>query len=139
MAIGRKDIIDMAAQAGFDDITPWLDAEKVDQGTIDAANRWIDKMISFAALAGFRVYEVEQEQCAAKVVAEGVAEYERGLKDGALLEREACAKACEEIAGRHEDSAACEHDQDFAMRFRVYAKHTRRCADAIRARGDVQL
>lgn len=123
--IGRQDIIDMAVQAGFDDITPWLDAENVDQGTIDAANRWIDKMVSFAALVGFRVYDVEQEQCAAKVVAEGVAEYERGLKDGALLEREACAKVCVKVR----------NDWVLTVDGRRAAQD---CASAIRDRGEVQ-
>lgn len=85
--MNQQDIIDMAVQAGFDDITPWLDQEKIKQGTAEEAQRWLDKMVKFAALVGYRVYEVEQEQCADKVVAEGVAEYERGLKDGAVLER----------------------------------------------------
>jgi len=107
MTITQQQIIALAVEAGFDDITPWLDAESVEQGQIDAASRWIERMTVFAALA-----------------------YRRGVRD----EREACEKVCEEIAGKHDDSAECESDSDFAMRFRVYAKHTRRCADAIRAR-----
>ena len=102
----EKDIIRMAVMAGFDDITPWLDHENVKKGTADEAKRLLDKMVKFVAMVGYRVYEVKQEQCAAKVAAEGVAEYERGLKDGAALEREACIEDVRTIGGKF--AAECE-------------------------------
>jgi hypothetical protein len=47
---------------------------------------------------------------------------------------EEAAKCCEERAAGHEEDATAEPDSDYADRFRVYAKHERRCADAIRER-----
>jgi hypothetical protein len=43
-------------------------------------------------------------------------------------ERERCAQVCEARAAEHEENAADESDERFA----VYAKHERRCAAAIR-------
>lgn len=63
-----------------------------------------------------------------------------GVKDlcrrVAASEREACAKVCEERADVHEQSAPHEETKDYQLRMMVYAKHERRCAAAIRARGD---
>lgn len=53
----------------------------------------------------------------------------------AAAEREECAKVCEARAASHEEDSAYEDDADYKERYLVYAKHERRCADAIRARG----
>lgn len=45
---------------------------------------------------------------------------------------EAAAKVCEGRAADHEESAQYEENADYALRYRVYAKHERRCADEIR-------
>lgn len=82
-----QDIIDMARQAGFT-----VGKDSAGEYVAPKYEDSIGTLVRFAALVGYRVFEVEQEQCAAKVVAEGVAEYERGLKDGALLEK---SKKCE--------------------------------------------
>lgn len=87
MTITQQEIIALAVEAGFDDITPWLDVESVEQGQIDAANRLIERMAAFAALIGFVVFEKER-QLQAIAVEEA---YRRGVHD----EREACAKVCD--------------------------------------------
>jgi hypothetical protein len=56
----------------------------------------------------------------------------------AASEREACAKVCEERADRHADDAQYEDTEDLRFRSLVYAKHVRRCAEAIRARAGDQ-
>jgi len=54
----------------------------------------------------------------------------------AAAEREACAKVCEQRAADHEEDSRFEDDPDYKERFLVYAKHERRCAKEIRARGN---
>ena len=89
MTITQQEIIALAVEAGFDDITPWLDVENIKQDQVEAANRWIDRMTAFAWLIGFKVFEKER-QLQAIAVEEA---YQRGVRD----EREAAAKVCETI------------------------------------------
>lgn len=63
MTLTQQQIIALAVEAGFDDITPWLDADNVEQGQIDAANRWIERMTAFAALAS----QQERNACLAEI------------------------------------------------------------------------
>lgn len=96
MTITQQEIIALAVEAGFDDITPWLDAENVEQGQIDAANRWIERMTAFAALASakettariklqkeFMEYQNDMQARGTRLIKEA---YQRGVRD----EREAC-------------------------------------------------
>lgn len=48
---------------------------------------------------------------------------------------EMCAKVCEDRAASHEEDSSFEEDADYKQRYLVYAKHERRCAEAIRAKG----
>lgn len=67
MTLTQQEIIALAVEAGFDDITPWLDANNVEQGQIDAANRWIERMTAFAALACQRGVRDERNACLAEI------------------------------------------------------------------------
>ena len=60
---------------------------------------------------------------------------ERFAAIAATAEREACAKVCEQRAADHEEDSRLEDDPDYKERCLVYAKHERRCAKEIRARG----
>jgi hypothetical protein len=46
-------------------------------------------------------------------------------------ERERCAAICERRADDHAEAAEAEKNKDYRERYLVYAKHIRRCADAI--------
>lgn len=67
MTITQKQIIALAVEAGFDDIAPWLDADNVEQGQIDAANRWIERMTAFVMAAYQRGVLDERNACLAEI------------------------------------------------------------------------
>lgn len=96
MTITQQQIIALAVEAGFDDITPWLDSENVEQGQIDAANRWIERMTAFAVLVSaketqariklqkeFMEYQNDMQARGTRLIKEA---YQRGVRD----ERNAC-------------------------------------------------
>ena len=81
MSLTRDDIIRIATEHGAvhygDPIGQML------FGTFDVD---VEELVKAAYAAG---QEAERDKAAAALVAEGVSEYERGLKDGAVLERNA--------------------------------------------------
>lgn len=101
MTLTKQQIIALAVEAGFDDITPWLDAENVEKGQIDSANRWIERMTAFAALVSsketeariklqreFMEYQNDMQARGTRLIKEA---YQRGVRD----ERNACLSEIE--------------------------------------------
>lgn len=89
-----------------------------------------DDIIRMAREAGIGLVE------GASLVAFHMSDLERFAGLVAAAEREACAKVCEQRAADHEEDSRFEDDSDYKERFLVYAKHERRCAEEIRARGN---
>lgn len=89
----RDDIIRLRKEAGF----------SADHPNPAIASYVLERFERFAQLVEAEV----SEKAAAALVAEGVSEYERGLKDGAALERTACADLLRHLReGIHELSHA---------------------------------
>lgn len=82
----RNDIIRMGKEAGFN-IGRDAGGEYVAPQYTDSVGT-LERLARAAYAAG---KAAERDNGAAALVAEGVSEYERGLKDGAVLERKACA------------------------------------------------
>lgn len=70
----REEIIALAMDAGFNDITPLLDDENSPQWRIDAANRWIDHMLTFATLIAEREREACIKDCMSNISPQMMAE-----------------------------------------------------------------
>lgn len=63
----RDDVIRLAQEAGFDDITRWLDAENAGEIKNSAASIWIGRMEAFTAL----VTQQEREAVIQQAIDEG--------------------------------------------------------------------
>lgn len=129
--LSQQQIIALAVEAGFDDITPWLDAENVEQGQIDAANRWIERMTAFAALVSAKEtqarqaaqleleqYRNEAQQRAGVLIKEA---YQRGVRD----EREACAKVCDEKSDTSNTPSGRSRAESCALAIRARSAETK--------------
>lgn len=112
--ISQQEIIALAVDAGA---IPASDGEYFPSELI-----MCEQMFETFAMAAYqRGVSDERERSADALVAEGVAEYERRLIDGAKLEREAAARICDEL---HSDWA-----------FGDEWSGPKECAAAIRDRG----
>lgn len=60
-----------------------------------------------------------------------IAYYQVVLEQYGALVREGCAKECEAYALLKEEDSDIEPDEDYKLRFKVYAKHVRRVMDNI--------